>query len=172
LRLCARSLSLRELRAKSREHGSYGWCRSRFGIRTGSFSPLGLCSFLGSDPTALRCGLHSFAALPLRKGVQRLGSDCQRSRVIQEIMRSYIGYLSRKIESTRKSSGAELAGHQRCSQRPGSRGYGGVIRRTGTGELPEPPITGLAALLVELQPATLRTVILMSPGVVPGVAPD
>jgi hypothetical protein len=31
LRLCARSLGLQELHAKSREHGSYGWPSSRFG---------------------------------------------------------------------------------------------------------------------------------------------
>jgi hypothetical protein len=42
--------------------------------------------------------------------------------------------------------------------------YGGVIKRTGTGEEPESPMTGVTPLFVELllQPAILSTVTLMS----------
>jgi hypothetical protein len=42
--------------------------------------------------------------------------------------------------------------------------YGDVISRTGTGEDPEAPTTGLAPLLILLQPAMLSTVTLMLPG--------
>jgi hypothetical protein len=37
--------------------------------------------------------------------------------------------------------------------------YGGVIKRTGTGEVPESPMTGVTPLFVELllQPAILST---------------
>lgn len=43
-------------------------------------------------------------------------------------------------------------------------GYGGVIRRTGIGDVPIPPTTGGFELGVLLQPAMFKTVILMSPG--------
>src|SRR5581483_11983185 len=42
--------------------------------------------------------------------------------------------------------------------------YGGVIKRTGTGDVPMPPTTGGAVLGLVLQPTTLRTVIWISPG--------
>jgi hypothetical protein len=41
----------------------------------------------------------------------------------------------------------------------------GEIKRTGTGEVPDPPTTGAALLLDELQPAMLSTVMLLSPSV-------
>ena len=41
--------------------------------------------------------------------------------------------------------------------------YGGVIKRTGTGEVPDTPTTGFATIGVVLQPAMLSTVIAMSP---------
>src|SRR5580700_3896611 len=44
--------------------------------------------------------------------------------------------------------------------------YGGVINRTGTGEVPE-PTTGFAPVGVVLQPTMLSTVTLMSPRYVP-----
>jgi hypothetical protein len=43
--------------------------------------------------------------------------------------------------------------------------YGEVIKRTGMGEVPEPPTTGFAPLSMLLQPEMLRTVMLISPGV-------
>jgi len=60
---------------------------------------------------------------------------------------------------TRTESSAIL--HARIARESVS--YGGVIRRTGMGEVPETPITGLAALRVELQPTMLTTVMLMLP---------
>ena len=50
-------------------------------------------------------------------------------------------------------------------------GYGGVIRRTGMGEVPE-PITGFAAVGESLQPAIFSTVMLTSPAVVLGIDPS
>jgi hypothetical protein len=45
----------------------------------------------------------------------------------------------------------------RCFRNGGVSGYGGVIRRIGTGDEPEPPTTGFAPFGVALQPAIFRT---------------
>jgi hypothetical protein len=69
LSLCARSLSLKELRAKSREHGSYG-CQS------------------GCPGSLLELGWRRGDGMEVA-----LGSDCQGTAVILQIMYLTTGYL-------------------------------------------------------------------------------
>src|ERR1039458_7257991 len=82
----------------------------------------------------------------------------------------YIGYPVGNLESMGKWRSADcrfgVQSNWRWFQIQRSRVscYGDAIRRTGMGEVPAPPMTGVAPLSLLLQPEMLSTVMLMLPG--------
>ena len=78
--LCARSLSLQDLHAKSREHGSYDACIAS----TRSIS-----------------GIHRDRCAP---NLPMAFMNCQRAKVIQQIILLRVGYLVRNVKSNEEIS--------------------------------------------------------------------